>query len=214
MKHDPSTKDIVKYIGKQITVHQDLIVQCQQEMKRLPQEVEKHQQEIDQWETIRYGILDVSDRIRSSRRFPDGDPRAVVACTKAIRLAGGLTAVANAINRTPQYVYKWKVVPAMHSQKVAGLSGVPIHELRPDLFSAPIQDKPTDDATESSVITSDSETVELTYPEFAERRGIKPASAKKLAMKMKWPRRTGEDGFARVTVPVEYAKPTKPTKPD
>ena len=43
----------------------------------------------------------------------------------------------------------------------------------------------------------------LTYAELAQRLQIKPASAKKLAQRRKWVRFLGNDGAARVRVPVE-----------
>jgi len=42
----------------------------------------------------------------------------------------------------------------------------------------------------------------LTYAELAERLKIKPASAKRLAQRRKWVRVIGNDGVARVRVPV------------
>lgn len=43
----------------------------------------------------------------------------------------------------------------------------------------------------------------LTYAELGEKLSIKPASAKRLAQRRKWPRVIGNDGSARVRVPVE-----------
>lgn len=43
----------------------------------------------------------------------------------------------------------------------------------------------------------------LTYAELAAKLGIKPDSAKKLAQRRKWARVVGNDGLARVKVPVE-----------
>src|SRR4051812_17342595 len=47
------------------------------------------------------------------------------------------------------------------------------------------------------------ETKLLTYPELAEALGITPASAKRLAQRRRWPKQPGNDGRARVIVPVE-----------
>ena len=49
--------------------------------------------------------------------------------------------------------------------------------------------------------------VRLTYAELAARLGIKPASARKLAQRRRWARAMGNDGLARVVVPMEEAGP-------
>lgn len=43
----------------------------------------------------------------------------------------------------------------------------------------------------------------LTYRELAEKLGVKPESARKTAQRKRWKRVTGNDGLARVAVPVE-----------
>lgn len=43
----------------------------------------------------------------------------------------------------------------------------------------------------------------MTYAELASELSIKPASAKKLAMRRRWVRAVGNDGLARVRVPLE-----------
>jgi predicted nucleic acid-binding Zn-ribbon protein len=43
----------------------------------------------------------------------------------------------------------------------------------------------------------------LTYRELADRLGVKPESARKTAQRKRWKRDTGNDGLARVTVPIE-----------
>lgn len=51
----------------------------------------------------------------------------------------------------------------------------------------------------------------LTYSELAQALGITRESARQLAMRRRWPRRTGNDGRARVAVPVsELASPRDP----
>lgn len=47
------------------------------------------------------------------------------------------------------------------------------------------------------------EIVILTYKELAERLQIKPQSARKLAQRKKWMRSAGNDGTARVHVPLD-----------
>ena len=51
-------------------------------------------------------------------------------------------------------------------------------------------------------MADDDETVVLTYRELAERLGIKPASAKARALRNRWHTTAGNDGLARVAVPV------------
>lgn len=43
----------------------------------------------------------------------------------------------------------------------------------------------------------------LTYAELGEKLGIKPESAKKLAQRRKWVRIVGNDGLARVKLPLD-----------
>ena len=47
----------------------------------------------------------------------------------------------------------------------------------------------------------------LTYTELAELRGISKASATRMAFRHKWRRQVGNDGVARVAVPVGREKP-------
>lgn len=47
------------------------------------------------------------------------------------------------------------------------------------------------------------ETKLLSYADLAEALGITPASAKRLAQRRRWPKQPGNDGRARVIVPVE-----------
>jgi hypothetical protein len=47
----------------------------------------------------------------------------------------------------------------------------------------------------------------MSYAELGEARGINPASAKRLALRRKWLRQAGNDGTARVAVPVREASP-------
>jgi hypothetical protein len=43
----------------------------------------------------------------------------------------------------------------------------------------------------------------MTYPELAEAFGITAASAKRLTIRRRWPKRLGNDGRAKVAVPIE-----------
>lgn len=47
------------------------------------------------------------------------------------------------------------------------------------------------------------ETVRLSYRELAERLGVKPESARKMAQRKRWRRDVANDGTARVHVPLE-----------
>jgi hypothetical protein len=49
----------------------------------------------------------------------------------------------------------------------------------------------------------------LTYAELADVRGISAASAERLARRRKWARQVGNDGVARVLVPLEEARKAK-----
>lgn len=53
---------------------------------------------------------------------------------RAISLAGGLTKLAASLNITKQAVAQWDEVPPLRVLEVERVSGVPRHELRPDLY--------------------------------------------------------------------------------
>lgn len=52
-------------------------------------------------------------------------------------------------------------------------------------------------------MNSETGSIVLTYAELAQRLSIKPASAKRLVQRRKWKRVVGNDGTARVYVPLE-----------
>lgn len=58
-----------------------------------------------------------------------------------IKRAGGVAKLARAIGRHHATVLRWKRVPAEHARTVAQLAGVPRHELRPDIFDPPSQQR-------------------------------------------------------------------------
>jgi cell division septum initiation protein DivIVA len=57
----------------------------------------------------------------------------------------------------------------------------------------------------------------MTYAELAEVLGIGSDSARNLVRRKRWPRQSGNDGLARIGVPIEYinenAKPDVPVQP-
>ena len=53
---------------------------------------------------------------------------------EAIDGAGGLSALARGVERTPSTVCEWKRVPAELVLRVECLSGIPRTRLRPDLY--------------------------------------------------------------------------------
>ena len=53
---------------------------------------------------------------------------------RAIKKAGGVTRLAQALNITQPSVTLWKRVPARHVLIIEALTGVSRHELRPDIF--------------------------------------------------------------------------------
>ena len=71
--------------------------------------------------------------MRTGFRYPLDDPR-VIACRKVIRQLGGLTRTGLALGITPQAIYKWEIIPPERCHEVERLTGVSIHETRPDVF--------------------------------------------------------------------------------
>lgn len=53
---------------------------------------------------------------------------------KAIKQAGGGAKLAGALNLKRQAIYQWQRVPADHVSAVEQITGIPRHELRPDLY--------------------------------------------------------------------------------
>lgn len=56
---------------------------------------------------------------------------------RAVAAAGGVTKLADAIGVTRSAVSQWGVIPMDRVFAVAGVTGIPAHELRPDLIPAP-----------------------------------------------------------------------------
>jgi hypothetical protein len=67
------------------------------------------------------------------QRYPNDDPR-VIAMKKAVKAAGGLTQVGRHFHVTAQAIYKWRICPPDRCQQMEIISGVSVHELRPDVF--------------------------------------------------------------------------------
>jgi DNA-binding transcriptional regulator YdaS (Cro superfamily) len=64
------------------------------------------------------------------------------ALSKAVDLAGGQNSLANKIGVRQSVLWFWlnkskKGVPAEYCAAIAGATGVPAHELRPDVFPDP-----------------------------------------------------------------------------
>lgn len=53
-----------------------------------------------------------------------------------IERAGGITALARALGIKHNAIYSWKQIPAERVPSVSDLTGIPRHELRPDLYEA------------------------------------------------------------------------------
>lgn len=59
----------------------------------------------------------------------------LIVITKAAEKAGGLTKLADMLGVRHQTFYAWKRVPAERVRDIERITGIPAHELRPDLFS-------------------------------------------------------------------------------
>lgn len=60
------------------------------------------------------------------------------ALDKAIKLAGGVNALAEELGVKHPAIVQWKLrgVPAERARQIEAATGVPLHELRPDLWTA------------------------------------------------------------------------------
>ena len=57
----------------------------------------------------------------------------------AIEKSGGLSALSRHIGITRQAISQWDRVPAEQCRQVSEISGVPLHELRPDIYPEPVK---------------------------------------------------------------------------
>jgi len=64
------------------------------------------------------------------------EPRDAV-IDRAIKAAGGPTKLATALGISVQAIWLWDKVPLERVPAVSAASGIPKHELRPDVFDAP-----------------------------------------------------------------------------
>jgi len=62
------------------------------------------------------------------------------ALKKAIELAGGHAALARSLGISSAAISQWQACPPLRVLKVEAASGVPRHELRPDLYPPPVAD--------------------------------------------------------------------------
>ena len=76
---------------------------------------------------------------RKLKYSPD-DPK-VLALKRAIKRMGGLTEVGRIFGVSAQAVYKWEIVSAERMHAMALVSGIPVQELRPDLYEAKPREK-------------------------------------------------------------------------
>jgi DNA-binding transcriptional regulator YdaS (Cro superfamily) len=60
---------------------------------------------------------------------------------RAVRAAGGVTRLSEALGVTRSAVSQWPRVPAERVLKVEELTKVPRHELRPDIYPPPEKEK-------------------------------------------------------------------------
>jgi DNA-binding transcriptional regulator YdaS (Cro superfamily) len=56
---------------------------------------------------------------------------------EVIKRAGGLTVLAKIVSRHHATVLRWTRVPAEHARAIEQATGIPRHELRPDLWDPP-----------------------------------------------------------------------------
>lgn len=69
-----------------------------------------------------------------------------VAIDRAIEAAGGTTALARGLGVQPPSIYSWEKIPPRHVRRVSEITGIPRHELRPDLWDPPASPTPAEEA--------------------------------------------------------------------
>lgn len=57
-----------------------------------------------------------------------------VALAEAIRIVGGVTEMARLLGTTVPAVSQWRKPPALRAKRISELTGVPLWDLRPDVF--------------------------------------------------------------------------------
>ncbi|WP_091925655.1 Cro/CI family transcriptional regulator [Methylobacterium sp. yr668] len=61
------------------------------------------------------------------------------ALERAIEAAGGTKALSRKIGISSQAISQWQECPPLRVLEVEKVSGVPRHELRPDIYPAPVE---------------------------------------------------------------------------
>ncbi len=72
---------------------------------------------------------------------------------RALEVAGGPTALSRQLGIVPSAVTQWSRVPAKWARRIEEITGIPRHDLRPDLWDAPTW--PFGAATQSAAPQSD-----------------------------------------------------------
>lgn len=57
----------------------------------------------------------------------------------AVEKSGGLSALSREIGITRQAIAQWDRVPAEQCIQVSKITGIPLHELRPDIYPEPLE---------------------------------------------------------------------------
>lgn len=56
---------------------------------------------------------------------------------RAIEKAGSVKALAELLGLKPQGISQWRRIPAERAARISAITGIPRHELRPDLWEPP-----------------------------------------------------------------------------
>lgn len=84
------------------------------------------------WHDDMLADFDFADAPRFPRLNADPVVHRAVGCIGSVRKLAELLLI------KPESIYSWRRVPALRAHRIAELTGIPCHELRPDIWPEPV----------------------------------------------------------------------------